>query len=71
MKPNLSMKDQAITALGDFHSVHQQPPGSMSRPARSNPSRRESPYLGICVSSASELLDFGFENAEILQGEED
>jgi hypothetical protein len=42
-----------------------------SNSQKSGPQEPSGPYPGICISSASELLDFGFENTEILQGKED
>jgi hypothetical protein len=74
MKPKLYVKNFAMTALGGAHAAHQLSASSLirsSNPQKSSAQESCSPYPGICICSASELLDFGFENAEILQGRED
>jgi len=73
MKPKLYVKNFAMTALGVAHAAHQLSAGFLirSNPQKSSAQESDSPYPGICSCSASELLDFGFENAEILHGRED
>ena len=74
MKPKLYVENFAMTALGVAHAAHQLSAGSLIRsssPQKSSAQESGSPYPGICICSASELLDFGFENAEILHERED
>jgi hypothetical protein len=75
MKPKrYAKKDSPLAAIGVTQAVYQLFAGpfvqSSSREKFSNQETR-SPYPGICICSASELLDFGFENAEILHERED
>jgi hypothetical protein len=63
-----------MTALGVPYAGHQLSVNclrSSANPRNASPQEPSGPYPGICISSASELLDFGFENTEILQGKED
>jgi hypothetical protein len=74
MKPKLYVENIAMTALGIAHAIHPLFSGSSIR--TSNPQKSSSPepgcpYPGISLCSGSELLDSGFENAEILRGRED
>jgi hypothetical protein len=74
MKPQLYVKNFAMTALGVADAAHQLSAGSLIRSSntqKSSAQESDSPYPGICICSASELLDFGFENAEILHERED
>jgi len=74
MKSKSDVENSHLAALGIAHAVHQLFAGSWAQsPAREKSSHQEprSPYPGISICSASELLDFGFENAEILHGKED
>ena len=74
MKLKLYVENSPLAALGITDAVHQLFAGhfvqSSTREKSSNQEPR-SPYPGICICSASELLDFGFQNAEILHGRED
>jgi hypothetical protein len=70
MKPKIYFENLAMTALGVARAAHELSTGS-SNPQKSSAQEPSSPYPGICICSGSELLDFGFENAEILQGRED
>jgi hypothetical protein len=74
MKPKIYVENLAMTALGIAHATHHLFSGSLTR--NSNPEKfgsqePGSPYPGISLCSGSELLDSGFENAEILRGRED
>jgi hypothetical protein len=74
MKPKLDVENSHLAALGIARAVHQLIAGSWAQSsAREKSGHQEprSPYPGISICSASELLDFGFENAEILHGRED
>jgi hypothetical protein len=69
MKPKLYVENLALTALGIAHAT-----GSLirtSNPQKSSIQQPGGPYPGISLCSGSELLDSGFENAEILRGRED
>ena len=46
-------------------------PSRSTDPQSSPPIEHKSPYPGINIGSASELLDFRFEDTELLQGSED
>jgi hypothetical protein len=74
MKPILYVENSPLAAPGIAHAVHQPSAGAFVRfSGRQKTSNQESgrPYPGVSVCSARELLDFGFENAEILQGRDD
>jgi hypothetical protein len=74
MKPKLYVENIAMTALGIAHATHHLFSGSSIRPSnpqKSSSQEPDSPYPGISLCSGSELLDSGFENAEILRGRED
>jgi hypothetical protein len=74
MKPKSYVENSHRTAPGIIHVAHHLFAGSFAQSlTREKSGQREpgSPYPGISVCSASELLDFGFENAEILHGRED
>jgi hypothetical protein len=74
MKPKLYVENIAITALGIAHATHHLFSGPSIRtanPQKSGSQQPVSPYPGISLCSGSELLDSGFENAEILRGRED
>jgi len=73
MKPKLYVKNFAMTALGVAHAAHQLSAGFLirSNPQKSSIQEPGGPYPGISLCSGSELLDSGFENAEILRGRED
>jgi hypothetical protein len=74
MNPKLSLNNFTMATLGVARAAYQSSAGSLTRPPRSrkdSPEEQNGPYPGICICSASELLDFGFENTEFLQGKED
>jgi hypothetical protein len=74
MKPQLYVREFTMTALGVPYAGHQLSVNCLRPSANSqesSPQEPSGPYPGICISSASELLDFGFENTEILQERED
>jgi hypothetical protein len=74
MNPELYGKNFPMTAFEVTGGTHQLHPSSFIQSQdRSKIGRREasSPYPGICISSASELLDFGFENTQLLQEKEE
>ena len=72
MKPKLYVENLAMTALGIAHAPHHLFTGSLIRTSqKSSIQEPGSPYPGITLCSGSELLDSGFENAEILRGRED
>jgi hypothetical protein len=74
MKPKLYVENIALTALGIAHATHPLFSGSSvrtSNPEKSSSQKPGSPYPGISFCSGSELLDSGFENAEILRERED
>jgi hypothetical protein len=74
MKPKLYVNHVAITAMGVAHAIHQLSTDSLIRSSSTQKaSTRDSvsPYPGICLNSGSELLDSGFDNAEVLRGKED
>jgi hypothetical protein len=74
MKPKLYVENNALTGLGIAHATHPLFSGSSvptSNPGKSRSQKSGSPYPGIAFCSGSELLDSGFENAEILRETED
>jgi hypothetical protein len=74
MKPKLYVGNFDLAALGVAPSAHQLSAGFLTPSIdsrKSNSQEPSGPYPGICTRSASELLDFGFENTEILQERED
>ena len=74
MKPKLYVENLALTALGIAHATHHLLSGSLirtSNPQKSSIQEPGGPYPGISLCSGSELLDSGFDNAEILRGRED
>jgi hypothetical protein len=74
MKPELDSRNFPMTAFAVAAGTHQLSASSFiqsqDRP-KSGARPASSPYPGICISSASELLDFGFENTQLLQERED
>jgi hypothetical protein len=62
---NPSRSEFQVSSLADSPARSTDP--RPSRPAEKN----KSPYPGINIGSASELLDFRFEDTELLQGSED
>ena len=74
MKPKLYVENSPLAAIGVTRAIHQlfvSPLVQSSTREKSSNQEPSSPYPGICICSASELLDFGFENAEILHERED
>ena len=74
MKPKLYVENLAMTALGIAHATNHFFSGSLfrdSNPQKSSIQEPGGPYPGISLCSGSELLDSGFENAEVLRGRED
>jgi hypothetical protein len=74
MKPKSYVENSHLVARGITHAVHQLFAGSFVQTSaweKAGNQEPRSPYPGITICSASELLDFGFENAEILHGKED
>ncbi|HZC34667.1 MAG TPA: hypothetical protein VE242_03585 [Chthoniobacterales bacterium] len=74
MKPQPDVREFSMTALGVPYVGHQLSVNSLRpspNPQEPGPQKPGGPYPGICISSASELLDFGFENTEILREKED
>jgi hypothetical protein len=74
MKPKSYVENSHLVEPGVIGAVHQLFIGSLVQPStreKSGNQEPRSPYPGIAICSASELLDFGFENAEILHGRED
>jgi hypothetical protein len=84
MNPNQDGRHFILMASGIFlrpgnpgHSAFQvsssaDSPGRSTDPRPSRPAEKnKSPYPGINIGSGSELLDFRFEDTELLQGSED
>jgi hypothetical protein len=53
------------------HCLFSRSPSDLTEPWQPGPTENKSPYPGINVGYASELLDFRFEDTEILQEREE
>ena len=53
------------------HSLFSHSPSDPSEPGQPRPTENKSPYPGINIGYGSELLDFRFEDTEILQEREE
>jgi hypothetical protein len=74
MKPKSYVENSHLVTLGITDAIHQLFAASFVQTSTLEKSANQeprSPYPGISICSASELLDFGFENAEILHERED
>jgi hypothetical protein len=53
------------------HRLFSHPPSAPTEPGQPRPAENQSPYPGINIGYGSELLDFRFEDTEILQEREE
>jgi len=83
MNPNVQRRHFLLVASGLFlrpgrksnsisgHGLRQGTPSRITDPPPLNPKQNKSPYPGVNIGCGSELLDFRFEDTEILQESEE
>jgi len=67
MASDLYLRPGKQGPLAKEHGLFSHSPSDLTEPGQPRPPENKSPYPGINVGYGSELLDFRFEDTEILQ----